>query len=216
MLLHPFLLCWLHVGHYVWKTLEVLSDAVFSRLSSDVDLLWGQSSVFTQGLSHLRLGGPCKLSLSSLHPPSQHHPPTRPQGGALQRLRLEAWGASQGPSFSAGPESHRPPPEDHEVIDTERPASLGRVLGTFSVPNFSWRVWSLPSELTCQACAHIFVFPARGTVQSCVSQSPLLDFPLPFLRRVSFVQMPPGRSGLSVSSSLTGLPFCLRSWIVAA
>ena len=78
LLLHPFLLCWLHVGHYVWKTLEVLSDAVFSRLSSDVDLLWGQSSVFTQGLSHLRLGGPCKLSLSSLHPPSQHLPPPRP------------------------------------------------------------------------------------------------------------------------------------------
>lgn len=154
--------------------------------------------MFTQGLSDLRLGGPCKLSLSSLHPPSPP-PPTRPQGGALQRLRLEAWGPSQGPSFSAGPESHRPPPEDHEVIDTQRSASLGRVLGTFSVPNFSWGDWSLPSGLTCQACAHMFVFPARGTVQSCVTQSPLLDFPLPFFRRVSFVQMPRGKERPSQS-----------------
>lgn len=56
-----------------------------SPVSSDADLQWGQSSLFTQGLRDLRLGGPCKLSLSSLHPPSP-----RPPGGALQRPRLEA------------------------------------------------------------------------------------------------------------------------------
>ena len=128
MLLHPLLLFWLRVEHYVWKTLEVLSDAAFSRVSSDAELQWGQSCLFTQGLRDLRLGGPCKLSLSSFHPPS---PPT--QGGAFQRLqRLEAWGASQGPTFSAGPEAHCLSPEHHEVTDTQRSASLGRVLGTFS------------------------------------------------------------------------------------
>ena len=73
MLLHPFLLLWLHVGHYVWKTLEVLSDAAFSRVSSDTHVQWEQSCLFTWGLRDLRLGRgrcPCKLSLSSLHPPS--------------------------------------------------------------------------------------------------------------------------------------------------
>ena len=48
LLLHPFLLFWLHVGHYVWETLEVLSDAVFSRVSPDADLQWEQSCLFTQ------------------------------------------------------------------------------------------------------------------------------------------------------------------------
>lgn len=39
----------------------------------------------------------------------------------------------------------------------------------------------------------MFVFPVRGAVQSCVSQSPLLDVPPPFLCRVSFVQMSRGK-----------------------
>ena len=42
------------------------------------------------------------------------------------------------PPFSAGPEAHRLSPERHKVIDTQRSAGLGRVLGMFSVPPFSW------------------------------------------------------------------------------
>ena len=126
MLLHPLLLFWLHVGHYVWKTLEVLSDAAFSRVSSDAELQWEQSCLFTQGLRDLRLGGPCKLSLSSLHPPSSLTP------GSFPASRSEAGGAFQGPPFSAGPEAHCLSPEHHEVTDTQCSAGLGRVLGMFS------------------------------------------------------------------------------------
>ena len=71
LLLHPFLFFWLHVGHYVWKTLEVLSDAVFSRVSSDADLQWGESCLFTQGLRDLRLGVP----VSSVSAAFTHLPP---------------------------------------------------------------------------------------------------------------------------------------------
>ena len=166
-----------------------------SPVSSDADLQWGQSSLFIQGLSDLRLGGPCKLSLSSFHPPFP-----QPQGGALQRLLLEAWGAPRAP-----PQQVLKPPslEHHEMTDTQRSASLGRVLGTFSVPPFSWGAWSLTSSPTCQACTQIFVFPAQGTVQSSVSQSPLLDCPLPLLPRVGFAQMPRGKAWPSASTLLS-------------
>ena len=53
---------------------RVSGGAVFSRGSSDAELWWGQSCLFTQGLSDLRLGCPCKLSLSSLHPASPPDP----------------------------------------------------------------------------------------------------------------------------------------------
>ena len=79
------------------------------------------------GPEGLEAGGPCKLSLSSLHPSSP-----QPRGGAFQRLSLEAWAASQVPLFSAGPEAHRLSPEHREVTDNQRSAGLGRVLGTFS------------------------------------------------------------------------------------
>ena len=127
MLLHPLLLLWLHVGHYVWKTLEVLSDAAFSRVSSDADLQWGQSCLFTQGLRDLRLGVPCKLSLSSLHPPSPPTPgsfPASPVSGSL--------GCLPGPPPSRQVLKPTVSPEHHEVTDSQRSAGLGRVLGTFS------------------------------------------------------------------------------------
>ena len=121
-------------GHYVWKTLEVLSDAAFSRVSSDADLQWGQSCLFTQGLRDLRLGCLCKLSLSSLHPPSPLTPERSPPAFPSGSLGCLPWP----PPFSAGPEAHRLSPEHHKVIDTQRSAGLGRVLGMFSVPPFSW------------------------------------------------------------------------------
>ena len=40
--------------------------------------------------------------------------------------------------FSPSPEAHHLPPKHQEVIDTQRSAGLGRVLGMFSVPPFSW------------------------------------------------------------------------------
>lgn len=127
MLLHPLLLVWLHVGHYVWKTLEVLSDAAFSRVSSDADLQWGQSCLFTQGLRDLRLGGPFKLSLSSLHPPS---PPTP---GRLSSVS-SVWKPGVPPRAPRSRQVLKPTvsPEHQEVTDSQRSAGLGRVLGTFS------------------------------------------------------------------------------------
>ena len=128
MLLHPLLLFWLHVGHYVWKTLEVLSDAAFSRVSSDADLQWGQSCLFTQGLRDLRLGGPCKLSLSRLHPPSPSDP--REELSSVSSV----WKPGVAPRAPPSRQVLKPTvsPEHHEVTDSQPSAGLGRVLGTFS------------------------------------------------------------------------------------
>ena len=82
-----------------------------------------------EGLEAGGVGGEVLVSSVSL---AFTHLPPRPQGGAFQHLSLEAWGASQGPPFLAGPEAHRLSPEHHEVTDTQCSASLGRVLGMFS------------------------------------------------------------------------------------
>ena len=113
---------------------RVSDDAVFSRGSSDAELWWGQSCLFTQGLSDLRLGCPYKLSLSSLHPASPLTPGRSPPASPSGSLGCLPWP----PPFSAGPEAHRLSPEHHKVIETQRSAGLGRVLGMFSVPPFSW------------------------------------------------------------------------------
>ena len=156
-----------------------------SPVSSDADLQWGQSSLFTQGLRDLRLGGPCKLSLSSLHPPSP-----RPQGGAFQHLGLEAWGASQGPPFLADPEAHRLSPEHHEVTDTQHSASLGRVLGTCSVPPFF--LGSLVSDVQpdLSGLHSNFCLPSPGSLPEPCQPVPLLDLSPAFSPRVGFAQMP--------------------------
>ena len=167
----------------------------------------GTELSFNSGPEGLEAGGEGggAVLVSSVSVAFTHLPPPRPQGGAFQHLGLEAWGASQGPPFSAGPEAHRLSPEHHEVTDTQRSAGLGRVLAMFS------------DILPCQACARIFVFPAQGTVKSCVSQPLLLDF-FPAFSSQSRLCSDAPREGaaLSVSSSLSGLLFCLKSWIVAA
>ena len=202
LLLHPLLLLWLHVGHYVWKTLEVLSDAAFSRVSSDADLQWGQSCLFTQGLRDLRLGGPFKLSLSSLHPPSPPTPgrsfPASPVSGSL--------GCLPGPRVLG--RSWSPP----SLLSTRR----WLIVSAQPVWAECW-VRFLTSRLTRQACAWLFVSTAQGTLQSCVSQPPLLDFFPSFSSQSQLCSdAPRERAALSVSSSLTELRFCLKSWIVAA
>ena len=93
---------------------------------------------------------------------------------------------------------------------------LGLILSAQPVWDECW-VRFLTSRLTHEACARIYVSPAQGTFQSCVSQPSLLDF-FPAISSQSGLCSDAPREGaaLSVSSSLTGLPFCLKSWIVAA
>ena len=192
LLLHPLLLFWLHVGHYVWKTLEVLSDAVFSRVSSDTDLQWGQSCLFTQGLRDLRLGVPCKLSFSSLHPP---FPP------------------SPGRSFPASPSGSLGclpgPPSSQQVLKP-------------TICLLSTTRWQIVLNQFGQSVGYIFWYPnwfsrpAHKFLSSqpkepsrAVLSSPLcLTFSLPFLRRVGFVQMAQGKEQASQSSVPSlGFPF---------
>ena len=192
LLLHPLLLFWLHVGHYVWKTLEVLSDAVFSRVSSDTDLQWGQSCLFTQGLRDLRLGVPCKLSFGSLHPP---FPP------------------SPGRSFPASPSGSLGclpgPPSSQQVLKP-------------TICLLSTTRWQIVLNQFGQSVGYIFWYPnwfsrpAHKFLSSqpkepsrAVLSSPLcLTFSLPFLRRVGFVQMAQGKERASQSSVPSlGFPF---------
>ena len=93
---------------------------------------------------------------------------------------------------------------------------LGLILSAQLVWEECW-VRFLTSGLTHKACAGIFVSPAQGTFQSCVSQPSLLDFFPAFSSQSGLCSDAPREgAALSVSSSLTGLPFCLKSWIVAA
>ena len=93
---------------------------------------------------------------------------------------------------------------------------LGLILSAQLVWEECW-VRFLTSGLTHKACAGIFVSPAQGTFQSCVSQPSLLDLFSAFSSQSGLCSDAPREgAALSVSSSLTGLPFCLKSWIVAA
>ena len=72
---------------------------------------------------------------------------------------------------------------------------LGLILSAQLVWEECW-VRFLTSGLTHKACAGIFVSPAQGTFQSCVSQPPLLDsLPafslLSVLREISLFAAPP-------------------------
>ena len=144
---------------------------------------------------------PFKLSLSSLHPPSPPTPgsfPASPVSGSL--------GCLPGPPLlgrSWSPLS---------LLSTTR----WLIVSVQLVWAECW-VRFLTSRLTCQACARLFVSTAQGTLQSCVSQPPLLDF-FPSFSSQSQLCADARREGaaLSVSSSLTELRFCLKSWIVAA
>ena len=176
-------------------------------------------------------------------PPSPEFPLTQTSSGDRAVCSLRAWGtwglgvlvSSVSAAFT-----HLPPPTPGRSF----PASpVSGSLGWLPGPPLLGRSWSPPSllstmrwlivspqpvwaecwvrfltsGLTRQACARLFVSTAQGTLQSCVSQPPLLDF-FPSFSSQSRLCSDAPREGaaLSVSSSLTGLRFCLKSWIVAA
>ena len=165
--------------------------------------LWHRPPVGTElsvhsGPEGLEAGGPCKLSLSSLQPPSPLTPGRSfPESGSGSLGCLPSWQVLK-PTVC--------------LLNTTR----WLILSTQPVWAECW-VRFLTSRLTHQACAGIFVSPAQGTVQSCVSQPSLLDLFSAFSSQSGLCSDAPREgAALSVSSSLTGLPFCLKSWIVAA
>ena len=84
---------------------------------------------------------------------------------------------------------------------------LGLILSAQPVWEECW-VRFLTSRLTHEACARIYVSPAKEPSRAVLASPLCLTFSLPFLRRVGSAQMPRGkeRPSQSLAPSL-GFPF---------